>query len=188
MNDVSSDASADRAVEFAQGLSLKDIYNHALDTRNMEIELFWKRCNYFLVLNSGLALAYFNVTQEVLQIPAAILGVVVSSLWLQVALGSKFWQERWEDCLRSVEFELIANEQFGSKHLLFSLESDKVSRLVKDSLGRGEHSGLYGLLDGLIEVKPSVTAAMMYLVLTFLASWLLLLGHRVFTAFSLPPI
>lgn len=171
-----------------KGLSLKEIYKHALDTRNMEIDLFWKRCNYFLVLNSGLALAYFNVTQEGLQIPAAILGVIVSALWLQVALGSKFWQERWEDCLRSVEEELQLKGQFASAQALFSADSVDVKRLVKESLDRGRHTGLYGLLDMLIVAKPSVTSAMMYLVLSFLTSWILLLGYRLFMALTLPPI
>ena len=180
--------SSDRPREPKSGLTLKDIYKHVLDTRNMEIDLFWKRCNYFLVLNSGLALAYFNVTQEVLQIPAAILGVIVCLLWLQVALGSKFWQERWEDCLRSVEDEIREKRQFASSNALFSLEPDQARKLVSASLKKGNHTGLYKMLDELIVEKPSVSAAMMYLVLTFLVSWLLLLCYRLFTAFTLPPI
>lgn len=180
--------SSESSVDSGGALQSKDIYKLVLDTRNMEISLFWQRCNYFLVLNSGLALAYFNVTQESLQIPAAILGVVVCLLWLQVALGSKFWQERWEDCLRSVEMEIRAKNHFHSTQALFSLQPEDARALVKDSLERGSHSGLYGLLDGLVVAKPSVTAAMMYLVLSFLTSWLLLLGHRMFIAFTLPPL
>ena len=39
----------------------KDLYRVALDTRNLESTLFWQRCNYFLVLNSALALGFFNL-------------------------------------------------------------------------------------------------------------------------------
>lgn len=37
-----------------------EIYKMALDTRNLEINLFWQRCNYFLILNSALAYAYLR--------------------------------------------------------------------------------------------------------------------------------
>lgn len=178
--------SSNRPKEPKNGLALKDIYAHALNTRNMEIDLFWKRCNYFLVLNSGLAVAYFNVAQEGLQIPAAILGVIVSVLWLQVALGSKFWQQRWEDCLHSVEVDLINERKFANGRALFSLEPADAQNLIENSLEESGHSGVYHLLDAYIVSKPSVTLAMMYLVITFLASWVLLLGYRFFTLIALP--
>src|SRR4051794_39983352 len=43
------------------GLELKDAYQVLLSTRNLEIGLFWQRSNYFLVLNSGLALGFFSL-------------------------------------------------------------------------------------------------------------------------------
>ena len=43
-------------------IEIKDLYRTLLDTRNLEINLFWQRCNYFLVLNTGVALGFFNAT------------------------------------------------------------------------------------------------------------------------------
>src|SRR3972149_10785499 len=43
-----------------QALVGKDAYKFAYDTRNFEISLFWQRSNYFLVLNTAIALAFFS--------------------------------------------------------------------------------------------------------------------------------
>src|SRR5207248_3234570 len=40
-------------------LSLVDAYKIALETRNLEINLFWQRSNYFLVLNTAIAVGFF---------------------------------------------------------------------------------------------------------------------------------
>ena len=42
-------------------IELKDLYKTLLDTRNLEISLFWQRSNYFLVLNTGIAFGFFNL-------------------------------------------------------------------------------------------------------------------------------
>ncbi len=78
-------------------LEKKDLYKVALDTRNFEISLFWQRSNYFLALNSALALGFFNLKEQGLYgLVMAIFGIIVSYLWVRVNLGSKFWQSRWE--------------------------------------------------------------------------------------------
>ncbi len=41
-------------------LTPHQIYRVALDTRNSEISLFWQRSNFFLVLNTALAVGFFN--------------------------------------------------------------------------------------------------------------------------------
>ncbi|ENN6985946.1 hypothetical protein ACAB91_004506 [Vibrio parahaemolyticus] len=40
-----------------------EAYKIALETRNMEIKLFWQRSNYFLALNAALALGFFRLTE-----------------------------------------------------------------------------------------------------------------------------
>ncbi|HEY4679149.1 MAG TPA: hypothetical protein VIJ01_18425 [Candidatus Angelobacter sp.] len=41
-----------------------DAYKVLIDTRNLEINLFWQRSNYFLVLNTGLAIGFFNIKED----------------------------------------------------------------------------------------------------------------------------
>src|SRR5947209_15698697 len=84
-------------------LEKKDLYKVALDTRNFEISLFWQRSNYFLVLNSALALGFFNLREQKYGLFMAIFGIIVSWLWFCVNLGSKFWQSRWEQKLSIIE-------------------------------------------------------------------------------------
>ena len=73
-----------------------------LETRNFEIALFWKRCNYFLALNTALAagiLASFMakvVCRLGLCLGGCAAGVFVCFAWIQVGLGAKYWQSHWE--------------------------------------------------------------------------------------------
>ena len=74
----------------------------ALETRNFEIELFWKRCNYFLVLNTALAVGIFLLFREGGEPPLLLLfliflvGIFVCIAWIMVGYGSKYWQAHWE--------------------------------------------------------------------------------------------
>ena len=76
----------------------------ALETRNFEIELFWKRCNYFLALNTALAVGVFasfasfgkDGANPFLILGVCIAGAFVCFAWIQVGLGSKYWQSHWE--------------------------------------------------------------------------------------------
>ena len=156
------------------GVSLKDLYQIAIDTRNMEIGLFWQRCNYFLVLNSALIVGYFNLHGTKLLVGVAALGVVVCILWLMVAVGSKFWQQRWEECLRSLETRLIADKQFPPDIRLFSLEMTDARLLVETGLRRSASGTLQPILNDWVLRKPSVTQAMTWLAVLFAVCWLLL--------------
>jgi len=87
----------------------KDIYKHVLDTRNFEISLFWQRSNYFLILNSSLAVGFFNLKAKLYECCLAALGMLASILWFNVNLGSKFWQSRWEQSLHDIESKMAPN-------------------------------------------------------------------------------
>ena len=88
----------------------------ALETRNFEIALFWKRCNYFLVLNTALAtvlaaglFASFNngnSTPSWLLIGVCLAGIFVCVAWIKVGLGSKFWQSHWEYVVEKTQTEI----------------------------------------------------------------------------------
>jgi len=153
-------------------ISSMDSYKIALDTRNLEISLFWKRSNYFLVLNTALAIGFFHVGDKWYSILLAILGAVVSILWFLVNLGSKCWQSRWEHRLQVVE------EQIEPRLDLFAANAETIQEDVRKSLENGSHKGLQKLLDRLVLRKPSVSYQMIRLSLIFVAAWVLLLAMK----------
>ncbi len=57
-----------------------DLYKIALETRNFEISLFWQRSNYFLVLNTAIAIEFFAKANETFQIFPSTLGITISIL------------------------------------------------------------------------------------------------------------
>lgn len=153
-------------------ISSAEIYKMALDTRNLEINLFWQRCNYFLILNSALAYTYINLDDGHLAIPSTALGFLVCFFWYRVALGSKYWQERWEAKLSEVERLFKSKKTFPSDIELFTTNWKKIRDEVAVSLHKSERSLWESMIASQILTKPSVTQAMMYLVLMFCMSWM----------------
>src|SRR5258705_9819865 len=87
-------------------ISPETIYRIAYDTRNFEISLFWQRSNYFLVLNTAIAVGFFSANRDAYRLGLSIVGLVVALLWVRINLGSKYWQVRWEHRLEIVEKQL----------------------------------------------------------------------------------
>jgi hypothetical protein len=103
----------------------------ALATRNFEIKLFWQRSNYFLVLNTAVAVGFFSQTSSSWRsLALCLFGAGVAVLWVMINLGSKFWQSRWERRL-----ELIEN-QLPPELRLFSAGWPTLRRDVLSSLAR----------------------------------------------------
>ena len=91
-------------------LNLKlELYKMAVQTRNLEIGLFWQRSNYFLVLNTAIAVGFFNLTNTSYELLLSLTGIFVAGSWVRVNLGSKFWQMRWE--FRSQQTEKNLGDQ-----------------------------------------------------------------------------
>ncbi|MDN7917989.1 hypothetical protein [Burkholderia gladioli] len=157
-----------------------ELFKTALDTRNLEINLFWQRCNYFLVLNSALAYGLISGKSNHYLLPLAILGTLVCLLWYRVALGSKYWQERWEFCLKDLEERLKEQKQFSSDVTLFSGDWQDIQDEVRHSLSSSQHSLFEKFIDKQILTKPSVTQSMIYLVIVFFFGWLILLLTQIY--------
>lgn len=151
-----------------------EVYKVALDTRNFEISLFWQRSNYFLVLNTALAIGFFNLQATKYSILLAVLGALVSILWYRVNLGSKYWQSRWEERLKIVE------EQIAPEIKFFAADLETIRNDVQKSLEAGKHTGLQRLVYTQVLEKPSVSYRMTLLSLVFVASWGLLIVMTVF--------
>jgi hypothetical protein len=156
-------------------ISSADIYKMTLNTRNMEINLFWQRCNYFLLLNSALAYAYVTVADKNLSLPLTVLGFIVCIFWYRVALGSKYWQEHWEAKIKEVEWLFKGDKTFPEHLKLFTSSWDESRDAVTRSMGVNDPEVKHSIFDAIVASqilsKPSVTQSMIYLVLTFCLSW-----------------
>lgn len=143
-----------------------EAYRVARETRNLEINLFWQRSNYFLVMSTAIAAGFFSLKDARYGIALAILGLAVASLWVAVNLGSKFWQSRWEYRLSQTEKELRSDMN------LFSADWDTVQEDVRRSLAFRKRGKIHQLYSKLVLLKPSVTLMMTTLSLAVALFWL----------------
>lgn len=139
----------------------------ALDNRAFEIQLFWQRSNYFLVLMTALGVAAFSVKDIIFSPIVSLLTTTASYFWFRTNLGSKFWQESWE-----VEVVSLAKEQ---KIRSFERSTKDVIKQVEGSLaseGRNDdRSHLRRWVDLQIVKKYSVTYNMILLSMWSTCLW-----------------
>lgn len=147
-------------------IGTKDLYQTLLETRNLEIKLFWERSNYFLVLNSAIALGFFNMTERRYALVFAVMGILASTLWFWVCLGGKFWQTRWEQRLADFEAEHLASLEF------FGASRERISKDVERGLAFDRLGWLQGAIYKLaLKRKPSVSYSMIRLSVLFVVGW-----------------
>jgi hypothetical protein len=150
-------------------IGLKDLYKTLLDTRNLEINLFWQRSNYFLVLNTGIAFGFFNLKKATSRLTFAIMGLLASVLWFGVCLGGKYWQARWEQRLLDFEKEHLPGLDF------FAAEPNRIKRDAEKGLLefhelRWDKRLIYRLA---VRIKPSVSYSMILLSVVFIIGWVI---------------
>lgn len=151
----------------------KELYNTALATRDLEIKLFWQRSNYFLILNTALAIGFFKLEYISYRLVLGVFGFIVSYLWFRVNLGSKFWQSRWEERAKIIEKSL------GKNMDLFSAGPDTVTNDVKKSFAFWKYNWFQRKINDRILRKPSVSRSMIYLSILFIMLWLVLIAFAV---------
>ena len=155
-------------------METKDLYKSLLDTRNYEITMFWTRSNYFLLLNTAIAVGLFGTREFYSKygIVFAIFGLLASVLWFWVCLGGKYWQVRWEQKL----------SDFEAKHLpdlkAFAATPEEVKADVEKGMGFDSKMSwtqrkIYQLA---VNQKPSVSYSMIRLSIIFSLGWLLWLS------------
>ncbi|ROO35228.1 hypothetical protein SAHL_02655 [Salinisphaera orenii YIM 95161] len=129
--------------------------------------MFWQRSNYFMVLNTAIAVGFFSVVPSPLAPLLALLGFFACISWALVTFGSKYWQSRWEEAARRLEADCCP------KAKLFAASKDEVHEEVEHSLNRGNHHGTQAWMDERILKKPSVSFQMSMLALFFIGFWVL---------------
>ncbi len=93
-------------------ISREAALNRAHQIRQFEIELYWKRANYFWILQAAV-FAAIGITWRiggtsfpgVLPVALSALGALTASAGYFSAKGSKFWQENWEHHIDMLEDE-----------------------------------------------------------------------------------
>jgi hypothetical protein len=154
-------------------METKDLYKALLDTRNFEITMFWTRSNYFLLLNSVVAVGLFGTREYYAKfaIVFAVFGLLASLLWFWVCLGGKYWQVRWEQKILEFERENLPDlKAFGA-----------TAQQVKDDVAKGfdfhsEMSWMQRTVYALaLKQKPSVSYSMIRLSMLFVLGWLVFL-------------
>jgi len=156
-------------------MDLLDKYKFALEARNNEISLFWQRCNYFMVLNTAIAIGFFvrKSNNDEYSILLCALGAIVSFIWYLVSIGSKFWQSRWERRLEIIE------EEFDGDVNLYSASWDVIYSDVEESLNNNRHKDLHKFFNWQVKQKPSVSFLMSLLALVFVGVWALMLCWQI---------
>ena len=81
----------------------------AVQTRNFEIELFWKRSLFFwgFIAAAFGGYAALRTIKSDLTLVIACFGAVCSFAWALVTRGSKYWQESWESKVDQYEKPVI---------------------------------------------------------------------------------
>jgi hypothetical protein len=142
-------------------------YKLALETRNFEIQLFWQRSNYFLVLNTAIGTGFFAVRSVKFALLLGGLGFVASLLWLLVNLGSRYWHVRWERQVEDIEAKLTP----AFNHF-FLVTQDELDVIVRKGLQYKRYRPDRGLWNWAVLKKPSVSFMMTLLSCAFVVFWL----------------
>jgi len=158
----------------------KDLYKYVLDTRNFEISMFWQRSNYFLVLNTGLAIGFFNIECDVYAFCLACFGFLASYFWYQVNLGGKYWQTRWEHKLALIEKQIAPGLE------CFCTTQEITDNDVRQSLGPipQDSSFFKRVFHDQIQSKPSVSHHMILLSVLFIIAWTALIVTKITSLFK----
>jgi hypothetical protein len=80
----------------------------AVQIRNFEIELFWKRSIFFwgFIASAFIGYAALRKDNPDLAFPIVCFGLVCSFAWTLLNRGSKYWQESWESKVEKSELEV----------------------------------------------------------------------------------
>lgn len=83
-----------------------ELYKIAVDTRKLELDLFWKRSGFFWGFLAVTLAGFFAAREKqqgFAQLLLALIGVIEALCWWLVNRGSKYWHENWEQMVRKLE-------------------------------------------------------------------------------------
>lgn len=81
-----------------------ELYKLAVDTRKLELTLFWQRSTFFWGFLAAVLAGYVLANQQSwIRVLLANLGLVAGACWWLVNKGSKYWHENWEQMVTRLE-------------------------------------------------------------------------------------
>jgi polyferredoxin len=162
-------------------MDAEKLYEIAIDTRKFEIQLFWQRSNYFLLLSTAIATGCLAsmATMPLASSVLAAFGLVVSYLWFNINCGGKYWQTRWEAEAARMEKHAVVGAN------LFSSSREDTDYMVATFI---EKHGQWDGFNIAILRKPSVSRTMMWLSVWFSILWVVLLAIAVCRTVTPSPV
>jgi len=152
----------------------------AMENRAFELQLFWQRSNYFLVLITALGVGVIAIKDQLLVLLIAVFGAVVSFLWFRTNLGSRFWHESWE-----IEVTELS-KKLGIES--FKRPMDEIVEQVRVSLEDDTKKSCYRRwINRQTLAKPSVSRHMITLSLVSTVVWIItlfVLGFELISSFT----
>jgi hypothetical protein len=113
-----------------------EAYKIAIDTRNLEIKLFWQRSLFFAAFISAIFVGYSSTeTDPFSKLMLSSLGFLLSFAWVLANRGSKYWYESWETKIGEIE-EGYDSKLFGpwkkpqDKFFLYKARLYSVSKIA----------------------------------------------------------
>ncbi|EKZ9002379.1 hypothetical protein ACTWWB_004262 [Vibrio fluvialis] len=105
-----------------------EAYKISIETRNFEIDLYWKRSLFFWGFIATAALGYGSSLlaekpNHNLALLIACFGFICSLCWSLVNRGSKYWQEHWEKQVTEFEKHIGDVDLFRAEDKLDSSKS-----------------------------------------------------------------
>lgn len=91
-----------------------ELYKIAVNTRNLEIDLFWKRSLFFWGFITATYIGYLKTPHCDYLVRFILLnfGFLVSLGWYLINRGGKYWQENWEDVITNFETHVDKQHKF----------------------------------------------------------------------------
>lgn len=136
----------------------------ARQNRRFEISMFWQRANYFLVLNTALAIGAYTVSSSSLALFISFIGITTSWLWFRTNTGAKFWQIFWEKEVARLSKDLGLKALYEKEEHIFSR-----AKFWKSAESSPWHKRL--VHSRIINSKPEVSHNMILLSLLSLLAW-----------------
>ena len=149
----------------------------ALKNREFEIQLFWQRANYFLVLITALGVGAFTTANPLFGLVISVFAVFVCKLWFDTNLGSRFWQVFWEHEVESLSKTYHINS--------FLKSTSEIREELRGKLSHSDRRSIFrSWIDKKVLSKPSVTHSMITLSFIAMIFWTAIAGLNAYEVYA----
>ena len=151
-------------------------YEIAFNCRNKELELFWKRSNFYWLFNGAALVAYTSLPQDNYNLLLMIssFGVLSSTVWMLGNMGSRWWQQHWETKLditsRAYNTNIFSPEWWQSSSKYQTSE-------IQNNLPKKQYEIFF-------THRFSVSRITIVFSIYFFVIWLLVFGYTIYLSYK----